>query len=82
MAFELIFRWLQDTIIPNNPAGTDFLQPSPCAYADDLVVAASSFRLLMTALSPPNVVVVRVAGPNLYHRKCCWAQYGSGSCHE
>ena len=42
MAFDPIFRWLQDTIIPNNPAAPDLLQPSPCAYADDFAVAASS----------------------------------------
>ena len=52
MAFDPIFRWLQDAIIPNNPAGLDFLQPVPCAYADDFAVAASSFRCLMTALAP------------------------------
>ena len=27
MAFDPIFRWLQDTIIPKNPAAQDFLQP-------------------------------------------------------
>ena len=36
----------------------------------------------MTALSPAFVVVDRVAGLNLNHRKCCWVQYGSDSCHE
>ena len=40
MAFDPIFRWLQDAIIPRNPAGLDFLQPVSCAYADDLAVAA------------------------------------------
>ena len=45
------FRWLQDAIIPRNPAGLDFLQPAQCAYADDLAVAAVSFRCLMTALA-------------------------------
>ena len=62
------------------PAAPDFLQPSPCAYADDFAVAASSFRLLMTALSPASAVVDRVAGLN--HRKCCWVQSGSESCHD
>ena len=49
MAFEPIFRWLQDTIIPkkNLPLQT-FFDPSPCPYADDFAVAASSFQLLMT----------------------------------
>ena len=64
------------------PFQTFFNQPSPCAYADDFAVAASSFRLLMTALSPAFVVVDRVAGLTLDHRKCCWVQYGSDSCHE
>ena len=76
------FRWLQHTIIPKNLAAPDFLQPSPCAYAVDFAVAASSFRSLMTALSPPFVVVDRVTGLNLNHRKCCWVQYGNDSCHE
>ena len=51
MAFDPNFGWLQDTIIPRNPAAPDFLQPVPCAYADDFAVVASSFRLFMTALS-------------------------------
>ena len=82
LAFDPIFRWLQDTIIPNNTAAPDFLQPPSCAYADDFAVGALSFQLLMTALSPAFVVVDRVARHNLNHRKCYWAQYGSGSCHE
>ena len=44
MAFDPIFRWLQETIIPRNPDNLDFLQPAQCAYADDLAVASSSFR--------------------------------------
>ena len=43
VAFDPIFRWLEDTIIPRNPAAPDFLQPLPCAYADDFAVAASPF---------------------------------------
>ena len=82
MAIDPIFRWLHDSIIPRNPAAPDFLQPSPCAHADDLAVAASSFRSLMTALSPAFEVVDRVAGRNLDHRKCCWVQYGIDGCHE
>ena len=72
MAFDPIFRWLEDTISPKNPAAPDFLQPVPCAYADDFVVAASSFRLLITALSLAFKVVDQTAGLNLSHRKCCW----------
>ena len=40
----------------------------PGAYADDFAVAASSFRLMMTALSPAFVVVDRVAGLNVDHQ--------------
>ena len=52
----------------------------PCANADDMSVAASSFRRLMTALTPAIQVVDQIAGLNLNHHKCCWAQYGSESC--
>ena len=52
-AFDPFFRWLQDEILfPRNLAGLDFLQPAQCAYADDLAVAALSFRCLMIALAP------------------------------
>ena len=77
MAFDPIFRWLQDAIIPRNPDGLDFLQPAQCAHADDLAVAASSFRDLMTVLAPAFHSVDFFAGLNLNHRKCCWVQYGS-----
>ena len=60
-----------------NPAAEDFLQPSPCAHADDFAVAASSFPTLMTALFPAFEVVDWVAGLNLNHWKCCWVQYGN-----
>ena len=73
----LIFRWLQDAITPRNPAGLDFLQPAQCAYADDLAVAASSFRDLMTALAPAFHSVDHIAGLNLNYRKCSWVQCGS-----
>ena len=80
MAFDPIFHWLEDTIIPRNPTAPDFLQPVPCAYADDFAVAASSFRLLMPALSPAFKVVDQTAGLKLNHRKCCWVLFGSESC--
>ena len=48
--------------IPRNPDGLDFLQPAQCAYADDLAVAASSFRGLMTALAPAFHSVDHTAG--------------------
>ena len=47
MAFDPIFRWLQETVIPRNPHNLDFLQLAQCAYADDLAVAAPSFRDLI-----------------------------------
>ena len=75
-AFDPIFRWLQDAIIPT---GLDFLQPAQCAYADDLAVAALSFRDLMAALALAFHSVDYTAGLNLNHRKCCWVQYGSES---
>ena len=69
MVFDPIFGWLHDSISPRNPAAPDFLQPSPCAEADDFAAAALSFRSLMTALSPAFEVVDRVAGLSLNHRK-------------
>ena len=77
MAFDPIFRWLQEGVIPRNPDGLDFLQPAQCAYTDDLAVAASSFRGFMTALAPAFHSVDHTAGLNLNYRKCCWVQYGS-----
>ena len=82
MAFDPIFCWLQDAIIPRNLAGLDFLQPVPSACADDFAVAASSFRRLMTALTPAFKVVDQIAGLNLNHRKCCWVQYGCENCQS
>ena len=77
MAFDPILRWLQHTIIPRNPDDLYFLQPAQCAYADDLAVAASCFRDLMTAVAPAFHPVDLFAGLNLNYRKCCWVQYGS-----
>ena len=62
MPFDPMFRWLQETIIPENPDSLDFLQPAQCAYAGDLAIASSSFGDLML---------------NLNYRKCCWIQYGT-----
>ena len=75
MAFDPIFRWLQDAISPRNPASLDFLQPAQFTFADDLAVAALSFRGL-TALAPAFQTVDQTAGLNLNHVKCCWVQYG------
>ena len=77
MAFDPIFRWLQETVIPRNPHNLEFLQPVQSAYADDFAVAASSFRDLRTALAPAFHSVDHIAGLNLNHRKCCWVQYGT-----
>ena len=77
MAFDPIFRWLQETIIPKNPDNLDFLQPAQCAYADDLAVASSSFRELMSALAPAFRSVDFIAGLNINYLKCCWVQYGN-----
>ena len=72
MAFDQIFRWLQESIIPRNPDNLEFVQPAQCAYADDLAVASLSFRVLMTALAPAFRSVDSIAGLNLDYRKCCW----------
>ena len=62
-AFDPIFRWLLEAIIPQNPGAPDFLQPATCDYADDFAVAASSFRRLMDAFS-----CLKSGGPD------CWTQ--------
>ena len=77
MAFDPIFRWLQEAVVPRNPHNLDFLQPAQCACADDVAVAAPSFRNLMTAVSPAFQSVDNTAGLNLKYRKCCWVQYGT-----
>ena len=73
MAFDPIFRWLQESIITRNVDSLKFLQPAQCAYA----VASSSFRELMFALAPAFRSVDCIAGLNLNYRKCCWVQYGN-----
>ena len=77
MAFDPIFRRLQETIIPKNPDNLDFLQPAQSAYADDLAVASSSFRELMSALARAFRSVDYIDGLNLNYRKCCWVQCGT-----
>ena len=77
MAFDPIFRLLWEAIIPRNPDNLDFLQPAQCAYADDLAVASSSFRGLMTALAPAFRSVDSIAGLNLKYRKRCWVHHGT-----
>ena len=70
MAFDPVFRWLQEAVIPRNPDNLNF--------ADDLAVAASSFRGLMAALAPAFRSVDTIAGLNLNYRKFCCVQYGTG----
>ena len=77
MAFDPIFRWLQESFIPKNVDSLEFLQPTQCACADDLAVASSSFRELMFALAPAFRSIDCIAGLNLNCRKCCWVQYGN-----
>ena len=77
MAFDPIFRWLQESVIPRNVDNLEFLQPTQCAYADDLAIASSSFRVLMFALAPAFRSIDYIAGLNLNSRKCCWGQYGN-----
>ena len=77
-------RWLltpsadgSKRLLSQGTDGLDFLQPAPCAYADDLAVAASLFRDLMTALAPAFRSVDYIAGLNLNYRKRYWVQYGT-----
>ena len=77
MAFDPIFIWLQESIIPRNPDNLEFLQRAQSAYADDLSIASSSFGGLMTALAPAFRSVDSTAGTNLNFRKCCWVQYST-----
>ena len=77
MAFDPIFRWLQESIVPRNLDNLDFWQPAQCAYADDLAVASSSFWGLMFALAPAFRSVDCITGLNLNYRECCWVQYGN-----
>ena len=77
MAFDPIFRWLQETIVPRNIDNLEFLQPAQCAYADDLAIVSSSLRELMVALAPAFRSIDYIAGLNLNYRKCCWVQYGN-----
>ena len=44
MAFDPIFRWLQEVVFPMNFDNLDFSKPTQCAYAAALAVAALSFR--------------------------------------
>ena len=68
MAFDPMFRWLQETIIPKNPDNLDFLQPEQSAYADDLAVASFSYVLQVgmdVALSFPKACGVLLGTPGV-----------------
>ena len=77
MPIDPIFRWFQESITPRNSDNLEFLQPAQCAHADDLAVASSSFRGLMTALAPAFRSVDSIAGLNLNYGKSCWVHYGT-----
>ena len=96
MAFDPIFRWLQESIISRNTDNLEFLQPALCAYADDFAVASSSFRQLMSALAPEfrsvdyiaglaNAVGFSVATKSMilcipFYRLHCWPQLEFRKC--
>ena len=69
MAFDLIFRWLQESIVPRNVNNLEFSQPAQCAYADDLAIASSSFRELMVVLAPAFRSIDNIAGLSLNFRR-------------
>ena len=77
MAFDPVFQWLQEAVIPRNPDNFDFFQLAQCVYADDLAVASSSIRELMCALAPAFRSVDYITGLSVNYRKCCWVQYGN-----
>ena len=82
MAFDPIFRWVQESIIPRNVDKLEFLQPTQCAYADDLAIASSSFRGLVLVLAPAFRPTDCTDSLNLNYHKCCWIQYGNEELHS
>ena len=62
MAFDLVFRWLQETGIRRNPDNQDFFHPTQCADADDFAGASSSIRELIYALALAFRSVDYIAG--------------------
>ena len=77
MAFDPIFRWLQESIIPRNLGNLEYLQLVQCAFANDLAIASSSSRELMVALAPAVCSIDCIGGLTLSFRKRCWFQYGN-----
>ena len=51
MAFDPIFRWLNDVIIHRIRSVPECLHPTACACADRSALAAPSFRTLMTVIA-------------------------------
>ena len=64
--FRPIFIWLHDTVIPRDPSLPEWLQPTPCAYADDLAVSALRTLVPASALAFRTTDVV--TGMSLDHR--------------
>ena len=69
MAFDPIFRWLRNAVVPRGFSLPAFLQPTPSAYADDAAVAASYFRTLMPAVALACRIIDSVTGMYLNHIK-------------
>ena len=72
MAFDPIFRWLHDAVIPSDLSRPPCLQPTPRAYANDFAVAAPSFWTLMPAIAPAFRTQDTVAGTSLKKQKRYW----------
>ena len=60
MAFDPIFRWLNDTVLSKDLSPPAWLQPTPCACAEDFEVSELSFRTLMLAIAPFSRIIDRV----------------------
>ena len=80
MAFDPISRWLHDAVIPRDFSLLEWLQPTPCANADDFAVSAPYFRIPMPAIAPAFRTIDLVTGMSLNNKKCYWVQYGNQTC--
>ena len=69
MAFDPIFRWLHDAVIPIDLSRPPCLQATPRACANDFAVAAPSFWTLMPAIAPAFRTQDTVAGTSLKNKK-------------
>ena len=81
-AFDPIFRWLTEVVLPKDPSLPSFLLPSACARADDFAVAACSFKVLIAFIAHPVRTVDAVTGMNLNHKKSDWIWYGRLACQD